>query len=78
MPTASGPQPEVTVYTTGHKPVVQVKIRGTWRIGVVRARHDYALGRTAYQVFLAPGTGTHVVHTYWWSPGMRTLFTPPK
>lgn len=77
MPNASGPQPEVFVCTTGHKPVVQVKIRGTWRIGVVRARHDYP-GRTAYQVILDPGSGTHVVRTYWWSPGMRTLLTPAK
>lgn len=77
-PAEGGPRPEVLVYATGHKPVVQVRIDGTWRIGVVRERHNYATGRTAYQVTLDPGTGTHVVRTYWWSPGIRALLTPPK
>jgi hypothetical protein len=76
-PGDGGSKPEILVYATGHKPVVQVRISGVWRIGVVRQRHDYP-GRTAYQVMLDPGTGTHVVRTFGWSPGMRTLLTPPK
>ncbi|MEZ0096367.1 hypothetical protein ABH925_007574 [Streptacidiphilus sp. EB129] len=50
------PPPEILAYATGHKPVVQVRIEGHWRIGVVRERHDYGPGRTAYQVTLDPGT----------------------
>ena len=76
-PAEGGPQPKGLVYTTGRKPIVEVRIGGHWRIGVVRERFDYP-GGTAYQVLLDPGTGHHVVRTYWWSPGMRTLLTPPK
>jgi hypothetical protein len=71
------PQPEVLVYAAGRKPIIQVCLGGQWRTAVVRERHNYPNG-TAYQVTLDPGTGRHVVRTYWWSPGLRILFTPPK
>ncbi|WP_042404772.1 hypothetical protein [Streptacidiphilus carbonis] len=77
-PGEGDPKPQVLVYATGHKPVVRVRVAGHWRTAVVRERHDYGHGRTAYRVILDPGTGTHVVRTYWWSPGMQTLLTPPK
>ena len=39
-PAEGGPRPGGLVYAAGHKPVVQVRIDATWRIGVVREFPD--------------------------------------
>lgn len=73
-----GCESTVLVYPTGGKPVVDVRADGRWCIAVVRERHDYQ-GRTAYRVIFDPGTGHHVIRTYWWpSPGLRHRFSPPR
>lgn len=55
-PGEGAPQPQVLVYATGHKPVVQVRAGGQWRTGIVRERLDYPHG-TAHRVSLDPGIG---------------------
>ena len=71
-------QPQVQVYPTGRKPVVRVRVEGRWRIAVVRERHDFGPGGTAYRVLLDDGTGP-VIRTYPWpSTDLEHVFTPPR
>lgn len=76
-----GPEPRVTVYPPGRGPGLAVWVGGRWQYAFVRARHDWADGRTAYHVDLAlPGPHGHaesVRRAYWWpQTGLRVVHGP--
>jgi hypothetical protein len=71
------PVPDVLVYRTGAKPVMEVFVGGQWRTGIVRERLRFEAGRTAYTVTLDPGTGQYTAKTYRWPTGLRVRFVPP-
>lgn len=80
----AGPEPQVTAYLPGHRPLLRVRIDGEWRTATVRARHDYPpgdypnAGRVAYQVDIRlpakpgypddPRAMETYSRTYWWDP----------
>ena len=70
------PAPEVLVYRTGAKPVLDVFTAGGSRQGIVRERLRFPDGSTAYAVMLDPGEGRHEVRTYRWPTGLRVRFVP--
>ena len=69
------PAPDVLVYSTGQKAVLEVYVAGQYRQAIVRERLRFQ-GGTAYTVLLDPGTGHHEIRTYRWGPGMRVKFVP--
>lgn len=52
-PADLGPAPRVTTYPLGAAPALWIYTGGTWRLGWVWARQDYASGEVAYQVQLS-------------------------
>ncbi|MFC1428527.1 hypothetical protein ACEZCY_35735 [Streptacidiphilus sp. N1-12] len=70
------PAPDVLVYATGQKAVLDVYRSGRWHQGIVRERLRFPHGGTAYKVLLDLGTGRHEVRTYIWPTGLRVKFVP--
>ncbi|MEY9961360.1 hypothetical protein [Streptacidiphilus sp. MAP5-52] len=69
------PVPDVLVYPIGQRAVLDVRLSGQWRQGIVRERLRFEAG-TAYRVMLDPGTGHHEIRTYCWPTGLRVRFVP--
>lgn len=62
---AHGPRPRITQWR--RRPMLEVRVGGVWRLGIVLARHDYGPGRVAYQVQINLDTdGAASIRTYAW------------
>lgn len=68
-----GPPPAVRTWAAPDSPALWVRSRGRWRWATVRARQDWADGRTTYQVLVdLDGSTTMVTRSYRWpQPGLR-------
>ncbi|MFC1410523.1 hypothetical protein ACEZCY_14795 [Streptacidiphilus sp. N1-12] len=68
------PKADVFVFPNMGAPMLWIYTEGRWRSAVVRARHRYPDGRTAYQVAieLDRTRDTHY-RTYWWDPACMRI-----
>lgn len=75
---ADGAQPRVMTWPTGNRPALRVWSAGKWRYAPVRARQDWADGRTFYQVEIDRLGDTHVTTVLyeWPHPGLRVDHPP--
>lgn len=79
-----GPEPQLTHYPHGHRPMLAALVDGRWRTMLVHSRADYPDGRVAYRGDIhlpdheQPGYTVSHYRAYWWpQPGRLKVAHPP-